>query len=368
MNINNWFYWLNIVLGGISGIIYGIVYNNYLALLIGFAILLINLWGYYFIYVKEQKEFLKIIELENAAKNKDLRKLINYQPPRQGYLKKLGETVRYLGEQVYNSVKYAGEDAESQAEIIESLTSAFEQVATGTQHQVGQIQNLTLSLERLAQEINEVAKLTASTEQLAQKSRELTQKGVKQSEVAGQEMESITKSITELEKNSTNIAAILEVINEIADQTSLLALNAAIEAARAGDAGRGFAVVADEVRKLADKSRESVKRIAEIIKEVQAKTNEAVLNTQNGVLAISALSKAFTEINSNVEEVSEFMAQVSEKTGIQVAASEEVSGAAQTIAAVIEEISASTQEIAATSRKLSEINEALKQHVASHIL
>ncbi|GAV23998.1 methyl-accepting chemotaxis protein [Carboxydothermus pertinax] len=368
MNYNNWVYGLNIVLGGFSGIIYGIVYRNFIAILTGSILVLTNLWGYYFIYLKEKKEFAKILELGVAAKTKNLRELINYQPPQKGFLKEIGETFRFLGEQIYNAVKYAGEDAQTQSEIIESLTSAFEQVATGTQHQVGQIQNLTLSLEKLAQEINEVAKLAANTELLAQRAREFTQKGVKQSEVAGQEMESINQSINDLEKNSANIAAILEVINEIADQTSLLALNAAIEAARAGEAGRGFAVVADEVRKLADKSRESVQKIEEIIKDVQAKTSTAVKYTHNGVLAIASLGQAFKEINNHVQEMTGYMAQVSEKTGIQATASEEVSGAAQTIAAVIEEISASTQEIAATSRKLTEINAALKEHVASHIL
>ncbi|ABB13859.1 methyl-accepting chemotaxis protein [Carboxydothermus hydrogenoformans] len=368
MNYNNWFYWLNLVLGGISGIVFGIIYSNFIFLLIGGILVFTNLWGYYFIYLKEKKEFAKILEFGVAAKNKNLRELLNYQPPQKGILNELGETFKFLGEQIYNSVKYAGEDAQTQSEIIESLTSAFEQVATGTQHQVGQIQNLTLSLEKLAKEINEVAKLAANTEQLAQRARELTQKGVKQSEVAGQEMESISQSINDLEKNSANIAAILEVINEIADQTSLLALNAAIEAARAGEAGRGFAVVADEVRKLADKSRESVMKIEEIIKDVQGKTKVAVNNTKNGVAAITSLSQAFNEINTHVQEMTEYMAQVSEKTEIQAAASEEVSGAAQTIAAVIEEISASTQEIAATSKKLTEINAALKEHVASHIL
>ncbi|GAV25554.1 hypothetical protein ciss_14870 [Carboxydothermus islandicus] len=368
MNHTGWFYWFNIVLGGFAGIIYGIGYRNLPALVIGVVLVLVNLWGYYFIYVKEKKELLKIFKLKDAVISKNLRELINYRPPEKGILKDIGETIRFLGEQIYNAVKYAGEDAETQSEIIESLTTALDQVATGTQHQVGQIQNLTLSLEKLAQEINEVAKLAASTEQLARKAREFTQSGVRQSEVAGQEMESISQSINELEENSANIAAILEVINEIADQTSLLALNAAIEAARAGEAGRGFAVVADEVRKLADKSRESVKKIEEIIKDVQAKTKVAVNNTKNGVAAIANLNQAFNEINAQVQEMTGYMAQVSEKTEIQVAASEEVSGAAQTIAAVIEEISASTQEIAATSKKLTEINEALKQHVASHIL
>ncbi|MBC3898208.1 HAMP domain-containing protein [Acetobacterium malicum] len=223
------------------------------------------------------------------------------------------------------------------------ISDSGQALAQGTTEQASSIQELTASIEEVADE----------TRQNAIRADEANQRAVAVGEnarVGNAQMETMTKAMTEISKASNGISQIIKVIDDIAFQTNILALNAAVEAARAGEHGKGFAVVAQEVRSLAIRSSQAVKETTQLIagslEKVEAGTaiaNQTSLSLKGildeiekvaalvGDIAVASNDQALSiaQINRGIEEVS-MVVQTNSATAEQsAAASEELSGQAQ---------------------------------------
>ncbi len=307
-------------------------------------------------------------------------------------LRNLLLTVKKVGENVAASSEELLASAEQTNFATQQVSTSIDEIATGSEVQVKQVQDSTAAIHEVSQGIQMIANTTLT---VSKSSEEMTDKAktgernlveaVGQMKTIEQNVTSTARSIRNLDARSKEIEKIVDAITDISSQTNLLALNAAIEAARAGEHGKGFAVVADEVRKLAEQSNQSANQITQLIQSIQSDTVLTVdqMNTvsddvNNGVRIIEDTGKAFKEIlesaqgvASQVQEVSAVSEQIAASTE-QVTVSfsevnritENATAKTQTVAGLAEEQSASMEEITASAEALSKLAADLTKEIS----
>lgn len=173
-------------------------------------------------------------------------------------------------------------------------------------------------------------------------------------------VQQISDSVDALAESSKEIAGITHLIEQIAEQTNLLALNAAIEAARAGDHGRGFSVVADEVRQLAFRTRESTGQIQSIVNSLQQKASRASELASEGQRDASSAAERMEDTQSSLSEISTSVTSIAEMTVQMAAAIEEQASVADTINHQITNIKNLAEDSVETGSAASERSKALE--------
>ena len=133
------------------------------------------------------------------------------------------------------------------------------------------------------------------------------------------------------------IGEIVGLINSIAAQTNLLALNATIEAARAGEAGKGFAVVASEVKNLANQTAKATEDIGTQIAAMQQVTGAAVT-------AIRGVGETVVGIDEIVGSIAGAMEQQAAATGEITRNVQEAAAGTNDVSRTIATVSASAGE------------------------
>ncbi|GAB1758458.1 methyl-accepting chemotaxis protein [Priestia megaterium] len=309
-----------------------------------------------------------------------------------GGLKEMIMSVGNISSTVAASSEELSASAEQNNSAIEHISSITEKLASGSNHQVNQIQESSTIIHRITNQTSEVVENVEQITKRALDTAAISNSGTATVETAAKQMKSINENVTELSsvfqglsEHSAKISQINDVITTIADQTNLLALNAAIEAARAGDHGKGFAVVASEVRKLAEGSSNSAHQIKDLVALIQsetARTLQSMTTTtkevKEGLAVVEQAGTSFMQINEAVQHVVDQIQQIGSaihnlaKDTLEVeqaihevnGIAEEAAAGAQNVSATTEEQLASMEEIASSAMDLANMSEELQELIA----
>ncbi|MEI2325910.1 methyl-accepting chemotaxis protein [Priestia megaterium] len=307
-------------------------------------------------------------------------------------LKEMIMSVGNISSTVAASSEELSASAEQNNSAIEHISSITEKLASGSNHQVNQIQESSTIIHRITNQTSEVVENVEQITKRALDTAAISNSGTATVETAAKQMKSINENVTELSsvfqglsEHSAKISQINDVITAIADQTNLLALNAAIEAARAGDHGKGFAVVASEVRKLAEGSSNSASQIKDLVSLIQsetARTLQSMTTTtkevKEGLAVVEQAGTSFMQINEAVQHVVDQIQQIGSaihnlaKNTLEVqqaihevnGIAEEAAAGAQNVSATTEEQLASMEEIASSAMDLANMSEELQELIA----
>ncbi|RMA94424.1 methyl-accepting chemotaxis protein [Priestia megaterium] len=307
-------------------------------------------------------------------------------------LKEMIMSVGNISSTVAASSEELSASAEQNNSAIEHISSITEKLASGSNHQVNQIQESSTIIHRITNQTSEVVENVEQITKRALDTAVISNSGTATVETAAKQMKSINDNVTELSsvfqglsEHSAKISQINDVITAIADQTNLLALNAAIEAARAGDHGKGFAVVASEVRKLAEGSSNSASQIKNLVSLIQSETARTLQSmtvttkeVKEGLAVVEQAGTSFMQINEAVQHVVDQIQQIGSaihnlaKDTLEVqqaihevnGIAEEAAAGAQNVSATTEEQLASMEEITSLAMDLANMSEELQELIA----
>ena len=298
--------------------------------------------------VKNTRESMEVIdgyieeisEILTEMAHGDLTKNGNEVTDFLGEFASIKESLVFILKRFNSTLTEIGNTSAGVASGSNEIANAAGALADGTTDEASALQELTATVETVANMASDSAKKTAEAYNNVNKSVAQAERGREQMKLLTKEMENITEI-------SKEIANIITSIEDIADQTNLLSLNASIEAARAGEAGRGFAVVADQIGKLAsDSAASAVNTRALIEKTLQEieKGNESTIRT----------SEAFEKIISDMEAFALVAKETRENAEGQAQALEQITDGIEQISGVVQNTAASAEESTAISDQLSE--------------
>jgi methyl-accepting chemotaxis protein len=230
------------------------------------------------------------------------------------------------------------------------VSISAQSLSQGATEQASSVEELSASLLNVSGQVNEN---TDSIALAAKAVNEATEGIIKSSTY----MENMLSAMNEINNSSADISKIIKVIDDIAFQTNILALNAAVEAARAGSAGKGFAVVADEVRNLASKSAEAAKQTTALI-------DHSIRSVDNGAKIAEETAASLAEAREKAALVAQTMDKVSKASIEQAEAITQINTGVEQISTVVQTNSATAVESAAASEELSGQADTLKQLIA----
>lgn len=224
-------------------------------------------------------------------------------------------------------------------------------LSEGTAAQGDSIEELAKNLDVIKSQIQENTDYCSNAGELMRKTEQFVDE-------VNTKMQSLTVAMNDINDTAGKIRNIIGTIEDIAFQTNILALNAAIEAARAGEAGKGFAVVADEVRTLAGRSAEAVGDTTQLIESSVNAANNGAEITNVTVGAMKTLSDCTEAVQSIVRSITESCSRQRDMV-------EKINSDIGRISGVVQSNSATAVESAAASEELSGQAETLRQLVGN---
>ena len=243
-----------------------------------------------------------------------------------------------------------GVSAQVEAGAIQ-ISDSGQALAQGTTEQASSIQELTASIEEVADETKANAVRANEANQRAMAVRE-------NAAVGNRQMSKMVAAMAEINTSSKNISQIIKVIDDIAFQTNILALNAAVEAARAGQHGKGFAVVAQEVRNLAVRSSEAANKTTSLIEG-------SIKKVEIGTRIADETAVSLKEILSEIEKVADLVRNIALASGDQAREIVQINQGIDQVSMVVQTNSATAEQSAAASEELSGQAQLLKQMVST---
>lgn len=251
----------------------------------------------------------------------------------------LGKSLKRL---VDNNNKALGSVQESTMQVTigaEQVANASQALAQGSTEQASALQQVTASINEIAEKTKKNASEATTANNLVNTVRGMAEDGNGQ-------MKSLTGAMNDINDSSETISKIIKTIDDIAFQTNILALNAAVEAARAGVHGKGFAVVAEEVRTLAAKCGSAASETAEMIED-------SIRKVGNGRQLASETAEALDRIVGSIEEVADIINNIAISSNDQATAVSQIDQAIGQVSTVVQTNSATSEQCASASEELS---------------
>lgn len=254
-------------------------------------------------------------------------------------------SVRTLNTTLSETLRQIVEVAGQVAQGADQMSQNAQALAEGASDQAGSVEELTATINGVA---NAAVESAANSLQAYKEARN----SADTAETSKDEMQKLVAAMERITETSKEIENIISAIEEIASQTNLLSLNASIEAARAGEAGRGFAVVADQIGKLASDSARSAMDTRELIgkslEEIEA-GNDITLKTAEVLGGVIEGMREFAQVANSSSEDSRVQAESMKEVEIGI---EQISSVVQSNSASAEEASATSEELFAQSENL----------------
>ena len=251
----------------------------------------------------------------------------------------LGKSLKRL---VDNNNKALGSVQESTMQVTigaEQVANASQALAQGSTEQASALQQVTASINEIAEKTKKNASEATTANNLVNTVRGMAEDGNGQ-------MKSLTGAMNDINDSSETISKIIKTIDDIAFQTNILALNAAVEAARAGVHGKGFAVVAEEVRTLAAKCGSAASETAEMIED-------SIRKVGNRRQLASETAEALDRIVGSIEEVADIINNIAISSNDQATAVSQIDQAIGQVSTVVQTNSATSEQCASASEELS---------------
>ncbi|BBF84946.1 methyl-accepting chemotaxis protein [Aquitalea magnusonii] len=299
-------------------------------------------------------------------------------PPARDEAIQIARGIQEMRSGLRGIVKSIQQNASNVSDSARELSSMAEQVASGAQHQAeatseaaATIEQLTVSINHVADNSDEAKRQSLQTGSLARDGGKEVIDSVARIKDVSQAVSGTSTQMNMLSNEVQKIDSIVTVIRDVADQTNLLALNAAIEAARAGEMGRGFAVVADEVRKLAERTTSSAREITQMINAIQHGVSQVVGSMDSSLDSVQAVtsstelaSQTITRIGNSTHAIERSIANITDALGEQRIASQSLAQNMERVSQMAEENSATVEELATTSTQLSALSNNLHEITA----
>lgn len=244
-------------------------------------------------------------------------------------LREVAEQVSGGSDQVSSSAQALAQGATEQASSIEELSSTITEIS----------ENVKLNADHAVTASQNVGNVTAELEN------------------SNRHMQEMLEAMGKISSSSNEIGKIIKTIEDIAFQTNILALNAAVEAARAGAAGKGFSVVADEVRNLASKSADAAKETTRLIQH-------SIEEVQNGMKIADNTAEALQKVVQETEEAADKVQKIAQISEQQASSINQITIGIDQISSVVQTNSATSEECAAASEELSGQAETMKELAA----
>jgi len=189
-------------------------------------------------------------------------------------------------------------------DVKNQLGKTSENLLDATNSQASSIEEISASMEQMANNIRDNAKGAVIILKNAQKTKS--------------EVQTSVKFVSDVVASIENISISIDYISDFARLTNLLSLNAAVEAARAGIHGKSFTVVAKQVKKLADQSKDvaiNITNLSETGLDLSHKANKKIKELQeyieSTVILIDKIndssqnqSKEANNINTTLQQIS----------------------------------------------------------------
>jgi methyl-accepting chemotaxis protein len=280
------------------------------------------------------------------------------------------ESLRSLVLQVKTSALQVNEALGQNEQSIRQLADISLKQATETTETLGSVEEMTRSIQSVADSATEAALVTRTASKTAEASGVAMDLTVQNILNLRETIGETAKKVKRLGESSQQISKAVSLINQIAMQTNLLAINAGIEAARAGEGGQGFAVVAEEVSDLAARSAAATREIEQLVDTIQRETADVVVAMEQGTTQVVEGTRSVEQAKQSLGQILEvsshldgLVQSISDATVSQVKTAEAVSTLMENIALASGRSSQSSNQISTALRETVDVAKELQTSV-----
>jgi methyl-accepting chemotaxis protein len=213
------------------------------------------------------------------------------------------QSVQGIAQQVSdNSTRF--QEAVMQISMANDQTQAFfRSLSENLEHQIHDFGRMSTGNSALSQgiiqELGKIENLVQTAEKLQQSAEE-----------SEKTLLGTIKLIEDLQKSAKIIGETTQVIEEVAQKTNLLAMNASIEAAHAGEKGRGFSVVAQEIRKLAETTQTNSNNINQSLKNMGGIISSTSESSEKAESSLRLMIQDIVSLSQNTEASRRFLGDI----------------------------------------------------------